>query len=65
MEYTKLGRTGLDVSVVGIGTEHMRGQPRKTVVSTLRRAVDQGVNYFDVIFAMPEYLGPMAEGLET
>jgi hypothetical protein len=62
MEYTKLGRTGLDVGVVGIGTEHMRGQPRETVVSTLRQAVEQGVNYFDVIFAMPEYLGHMAEG---
>ncbi len=62
MEYTKLGRTGLDVSVVGIGTEHMRGRARETVVSTLHQAVEQGVNYFDIIFAMPEYLEHMAEG---
>jgi aryl-alcohol dehydrogenase-like predicted oxidoreductase len=53
MEYTKLGRTGLDVSVIGIGTEHLRGQPRETVASTLRQAVGHGVNYFDIIFAMP------------
>jgi predicted aldo/keto reductase-like oxidoreductase len=64
MNYTQLGRTGLDIGVIGIGTEHMRGQPRETVVSTLRTAVEQGVNYFDVIFAMPEYLDQMREGLQ-
>lgn len=64
MNYTQLGRTGLDVGVIGIGTEHMRGQPRETVVSTLRTAVEQGVNYFDVIFAMPEYLDLMREGFQ-
>ncbi len=59
MQYRKLGRTGLDVGVIGIGLEHMKGQPRETVVSTIRQAVDRGVNYFDVIFAMPEYLEKM------
>lgn len=60
MRYTKLGRTGLDVSVIGIGMEHLRGQPRKTVVSVVREAVERGVNYFDVIFAMADYLDNMA-----
>ena len=64
MNYTELGRTGLDASIIGIGTEHMRGQPRETVVSTLRAAVEQGVNYFDVIFAMPEYVDYMREGFQ-
>jgi predicted aldo/keto reductase-like oxidoreductase len=40
----------------------MRGQPREVVVPTLRAAVERGINYFDVIFAMPEYLDQMAEG---
>ena len=61
MRTTPLGRTGLDVSVVGLGLEHMRGQPRETVVSTMRAAVERGVNYFDVIFAMPDYLDHMGE----
>jgi predicted aldo/keto reductase-like oxidoreductase len=65
MKYSKLGRTGLDVSIIGIGTEHMRGQPRETVVSTLRGAVERGINYFDIIFAMPEYLDHMGEGLRS
>ncbi|MCL7455127.1 MAG: aldo/keto reductase [Anaerolineae bacterium] len=62
MDHTNLGRTGLEVSVIGIGTEHMRGQPRESVVSTLRAAVERGVNYFDIIYAMPEYLQHMGEG---
>jgi predicted aldo/keto reductase-like oxidoreductase len=64
MNYTELGRTGLEVSSIGIGTEHMRGQPRETVVPTLRAAVERGVNYFDVIFAMPDYLDHMREGFQ-
>jgi predicted aldo/keto reductase-like oxidoreductase len=64
MKYIKLGRTGVDASIIGIGTEHMRGQPRKTVVDTLRAAVERGVNYFDIIFAMPEYLDHMGEGFQ-
>jgi predicted aldo/keto reductase-like oxidoreductase len=59
MRYVELGRTGLQVSCIGIGTEHMYGQPREMVISTIREAVEQGVNYFDVIFAMPEYLETM------
>ena len=62
MQYAKLGRTGLEVSVLGIGTEHMLGQPRQTVVNTLRTAVENGVNYFDIIYAMPDYLQHMGEG---
>ncbi len=65
MRTTKLGRTGLEVSLIGIGTEHMRGQPRETVVPTLREAVERGVNYFDLIFAMPDYLELMAEGFRV
>ena len=64
MNYTRLGRTGLEASIISIGTEHMRGQPREIVVPTLRAAVAQGVNYFDVIFAMPDYLDHMREGFQ-
>jgi predicted aldo/keto reductase-like oxidoreductase len=64
MENRTLGRTGLEVSGLGIGTEHLRGQPRETVVSTLRRAMDRGVSYFDVIFALPEYLDHLREAFQ-
>lgn len=56
MQFRKLGRTGLDVGVIGLGTEHLNGRPRETVVSVIREAIERGVNYFDLVFSFPEYL---------
>ena len=55
MNYRKLGETGLDVSVIGLGTEYLNRKSRKTVVSVVHEAIERGVNYFDLIFAFPEY----------
>ena len=54
MIYRKLGKTGLDVGVIGLGTEYLNKKPRETVVSVVHEAIDKGVNYFDVVFAFPE-----------
>lgn len=63
MRYTELGRTGLETSVIGLGLEHLQGQPQKIVVSTIRQAIEHGVTYFDVIFSMPEYLENVGTGI--
>ena len=55
MKYRKLGKTGLDVSIIGLGTEYLNKKPKKTVVSVVHEAIERGVNYFDLIFAFPEY----------
>ena len=53
MEYRRLGRTGLDVSLVGLGTGgpsqlgQTRGTSRDVVRAFVRRALDLGINYFD------------------
>jgi predicted aldo/keto reductase-like oxidoreductase len=49
MEYRTLGQTGLEVSAIGLGTEHMALQ-RETMEDVLRTAVDAGLNYVDVLF---------------
>lgn len=60
MKYSRLGRTELEVSTIGIGTEHLNGQSRQTVVSVIREAIEGGINYFDLIFSLPDYLDKMA-----
>ena len=54
MQYRMLGATGLQVSVIGFGTEHLSG-PRETVVTVVGEAIDAGVNFFDLLFSAPDY----------
>ncbi|MBN1399941.1 MAG: aldo/keto reductase [Anaerolineae bacterium] len=55
MEYRVLGRTGLRVSAIGLGTEYLIDRPREHVVSVIHEALARGVNYFDLFFAQPEF----------
>lgn len=59
MRYRSFGKTGLEISILGLGLEHLRGQPRETIVSTIHEAVERGINYYDVIFSMNDYLEHM------
>ena len=53
MIYRKLGRTGADVGIVGLGAEYLEHAPEKTVVSVAHEAIDNGVNYIDLFMASP------------
>jgi hypothetical protein len=59
MLYAKLGRTGLTVSHIGLGTEHLYAQPHETICAVIRQAVERGVNYFDLVYSLPHYLDDM------
>jgi predicted aldo/keto reductase-like oxidoreductase len=65
MEYRKLGKTGLDVSEIGLGTEYLNRQSRETVVSVVHKAIENGVNYFDLVFNFPEYLDNFAAAFKA
>jgi len=56
MDYRKLGRTGLTVSALAVGTEHLVKQPPDTVEEVIGEAIRRGVTYFDVVYAFPDYL---------
>lgn len=64
MEYRPLGKTGLSVGVIGLGTEYLNKQPRETVVHVVKKAIQNGVNYIDLIFSFQEYLTNIAEALK-
>ncbi|HET6478125.1 MAG TPA: hypothetical protein VFF92_03495, partial [Dehalococcoidales bacterium] len=53
MIYRKLGRTGIDVGVVGLGAEYLEFESVNTVISVVHRAIDHGVNYIDLFLASP------------
>ncbi len=64
MKYRILGKTGLDVSEIGLGTEYLNGQSKETVKSVIHHAINHGINYFDIIFSMPEYLENIAAAIK-
>lgn len=47
MQYRQLGRTGLKVSEIGLGTEHLTAP--EVVTPVIHRAVDAGINYIDMM----------------
>jgi predicted aldo/keto reductase-like oxidoreductase len=59
MEYRKLGRTGLDISAISLGTEYLIDPPREHVVGVIHEAIEQGINYFDLFFAHPGFRDTM------
>lgn len=48
MQYRELGRTGLQVSGIGLGCVQLASSRTEVAVSIVRRALALGVNYFDV-----------------
>lgn len=64
MKFRTLGRTGLEVGVIGLGGEYLEQAPRSTVVSVIHEAMDHQVNYFDLFMASPgvrDYYGQALE----
>ncbi len=47
MQYRKLGRTGLEVSVIGLGAAMLGSSDTKYALKVAKRALDLGVNYID------------------
>jgi len=52
METRVLGRTGLEVGVIGLGTEHLTAN-RQNMDAVLDLAVPAGVNYIDLVYNDP------------
>ena len=54
MRYRTLGRTAIDVGIVGLGAEYLEFASKDTVISVVHEAIDKGVNYIDLFMASPD-----------
>ncbi len=63
MDYKKLGRTNLEVSVIGLGGEWFIDKPLEHVADIVGHAMDNGVNYIDIFMPQPETRKAIGEAL--
>ncbi|NHJ47526.1 MAG: hypothetical protein FK733_07050 [Asgard group archaeon] len=64
MKYRTLGRTGLKISEVSLGTEWIAYKPPELIKEVISKAIENGVNYFDIIFNFENYLEAISEAIE-
>lgn len=48
MRYRKLGKTGIEASIIGLGAEHLDGKNYEVVKVTIDAAMEYGMNMIDV-----------------
>lgn len=54
MEYRTLGRTGIKVSQIGFGCEHLQGKPYEEIEPLIHGALQKGINIFDMFMSEPQ-----------
>ena len=65
MIYRPLGKTGLDVSIIGLGLEHVDRKPYEQVKSTMDEALEHGINLMDVFMPGDEVREHIAKAFGT
>lgn len=66
MLYRPLGKTGLQVSAISLGTEYVWHESEERVAEVVRAAVDAGINYIDIFMGTPstrENIGKALKGI--
>jgi predicted aldo/keto reductase-like oxidoreductase len=48
MEHRKIGKTGMEASIIGLGAEHLDNKPYDVVEKTIRAALEREFNIMDV-----------------
>jgi predicted aldo/keto reductase-like oxidoreductase len=48
MEYRRLGRTNLNISIIGLGGLPLFFEPPERAIKVIHAALDEGINYFDL-----------------
>jgi len=59
----EIGKTGKKASIIGLGCEHLDGQPYEQVQSTIDEALAHGINIFDMFMPGTEVRENLAKAL--
>jgi predicted aldo/keto reductase-like oxidoreductase len=65
VQYRQLGKTGLQVSEISIGTEWLYKKKQEDVKVLVEQAITKGVNYFDIIFNFEPFLEQLSSGIKS
>jgi predicted aldo/keto reductase-like oxidoreductase len=60
-----VGKTGIAVSEIGLGCEHLQGLPKEQVKAVCEAALSSGINIFDVFMSEPnvrDFIGEAIKG---
>lgn len=63
MNFRKMGNTGMESSIIGLGCEHLDGKPYQQVKETIDAALENGINLFDVFMPGKEVRENIARAL--
>ncbi len=55
MQTRTLGRTGIEVSAISLGTEYLINLPQEHVDGVIHYAIEKGINYFDLFYGLPDF----------
>jgi aryl-alcohol dehydrogenase-like predicted oxidoreductase len=64
MNFKELGKTGLKVSEIGLGTEYLFRESKETTIDVINLAIKKKINYIDILFTVQNYLEKMAAGIK-
>jgi len=63
MRYRTLGRTGISVSEIGLGCEHLEKKEYAVVKAAIDEAFEHGINIFDVFMSEPQVRSDIGKAL--
>ena len=64
MQYRKLGRTGMMVSEISLGCEHLQGKDYDLIKTVIDAALASGINFMDVFMSEPNVRTNIGRALE-
>lgn len=56
MEYRRLGKTNLNISIIGYGGLPLFFEPAESAIKSINAALDEGINYFDLDEASNQFI---------